>query len=90
MQATIKMNPQTNALLNGTRKYDLMVIKHAACHLNALLERRGYLYTNFIYEYLCVEWDPRWHNEVLMHDSHNRITFHIVEEDDGYTLHILY
>lgn len=90
MQATIKMNPQTNALLSGKREYDLMAIRQASCHLNDLLEKRGYVYANFIYEYLGVEWNPGWDNEVFMYDSHNRISFYIVEEDDGYTLHIIY
>ena len=59
--------------------HNLMFLRTAENHLKDLLNSRGYVYTNQIYEVLGIKWDPRNENQVwfgeMKHNYANIIGF---------------
>ena len=64
-----------------------MFIKHLDNYLNIVLENRGYVYLNQIYESFGVGWDPKKKNPCFMKDECNSLTF-IVNEVSPYVYNI--
>jgi len=73
--------------------YNLQFIHHTEMYLNDLIEARGYLYANEVYESLGLKWNPEWENELYLYNEKYRpyvIQFEVFPKgDDGYLIQLL-
>jgi hypothetical protein len=69
----------------GNREMNLMYLRHVGERLNLLLEKRGYVYANQVYEEIGVEWDPDVQslNKCFKKRFYDRIPIEIEERPRG-------
>lgn len=79
---TITFNQSTSPCASKGTEENLMFIRYIEKFVNDLLERRGYIYVNQIYELLGVKWDPERDNLCCIKDK-KRIEFNIRSVVDG-------
>jgi hypothetical protein len=70
MTQTLNFDKQSAAATKN-REFKIAYIRHVEQYINDLLERKGYVYLNTIYENLGIEWDPFLENTVYIYDREN-------------------
>ena len=75
MKAAI-MFDNKNILWEESNEGNIMQIRTTMEHLNDILERRGYIYLNQIYEEFFVRWDTQRCNHCILYNT-NGIRFEI-------------
>lgn len=70
MAQTLNFDKQSAAATKN-REFNLAYIKRVELYINEVLERKGYVYLNTIYENLGFEWNPLWENTVYIYDKEN-------------------
>ena len=76
-------NWKTSALSANEIVEDIRTIISIENYLNDLLEHRGYVYLNQIYEELHLPWDPKKENRCYNRENGDRIEFDIRKEKQG-------
>lgn len=76
-------NWKTSVLSTNEIAEDIRTIIGIENYLNSLLEHRGYVYLNQVYEELHLPWDPKKENRCYNHRNGDRIKFDIRKENQG-------
>lgn len=78
-----------SVLWSTERSYNIAFLKAMEVHTNDLIQYRGYIYLNQIYELLGIRWDPKYENPCVENDHEGRkvfICFDTYFEEDGTVL----
>lgn len=78
---TVKFNKES-ACWMGDNKTNLVFLMNSIDYFNRVLEHRGYLYLNQVYETLGINWDPSYDNTCYL-KSDEPISFSVESNEDG-------
>lgn len=74
LMKTIEFGKES-ALWSTKYEYNIAFLKSMEDHINDLIQYRGYIYLNQIYEMLGVRWDPKNENPCIENHSCGRKIF---------------
>lgn len=66
---TVLFNPETSVITSLNRDYNLMSLRQANNYINDLLQARGYIYMDRIYDILGLAWNPKETNECFKYEE---------------------